>query len=128
MGALPMDEETQGRVRDLALRAAKPENWYRPGEAAVPGDNAFYREIIGTYKVVFTWTVGPDKRVWRHMSMSSVFEGKLPVPQAAFTVALWLGFTGAVADEHGIVNTPSPDWRVGMHETDECWIIGEPIQ
>jgi hypothetical protein len=128
MGVLPTDDATQERVRALAQRASKPENWYRPGEAAVPGDNPSFREFVGSYRVVFSFTVRPeDGRTYRHMSMSTLFAGVLPRPEFAFTVAHWLGFTGAVPDKHGLVYKPGALWIIVAQGSDVL-VIGEAVE
>ena len=125
---LPMDDDTRGRLADLAARAATPENWYRPGEAAIPGDLPLYREQIGSLKVVFTWTVDREGRPNRHLSVSTIGRG-LPHPMAVFTVAHLLGFTGARTDALGLVPLEgvNKDWIVHHDKQANCIVLGEPI-
>jgi len=41
----------------------------------------------------------PGGRTARHMSMSSPVEGRLPIPEAVWMVAVELGFTGSLEDD-----------------------------
>lgn len=129
MGMLPMDPDTIARVKALAARAERRENWYRPGEAAVPGDSPTFREMVGTYKVVFTWTVDPDRKVYRHMTISSLNGRGLPRPLVVFTIAHWLGFTGAEpARADGLVLAGNPAWYTNYIDADRCFVVGERIE
>ena len=104
MGCLPLDDETIERVRALARRAERWENWYWPGEAAVPGDLPEFRELVGAYRVVFTHTASvEDGKLFRHLSVGLHDRSATPHPTPVFTIAHWLGFTGATPNQDGVV-------------------------
>lgn len=131
INVLPLDDETRAKFRELAERAALRENWYRVGEAAVPGDSAKFHLVLNGAKHVFTWTVAktPNGKwvVARHLSVSCRDGQSIPDPVHVFTVARWLGFTSVEADKYGIVHKPGPKWQIDINHIDHCVVIVEII-
>lgn len=129
-GFLPICDDSKQRCRALAERSARPENWYypfaEPPSAGIPGDSEDFTIFVGSFRVVFTYTVDREGLVCRHASVSD--RDKLPAPPAAFTIVTWLGFTGAEADEDGLVMRPAPDWVFEIHPAfEKCVAIGQRI-
>lgn len=119
------------RIRDAVLavraRAEQPENWYRPTNgAAPPGNTPEFVIWAGTTRAVFTWTVVPFG-VLRHLSVSVRGESQYPLSIVVFTLAHHCGFTGATADEAGLVHQPGP-WRMAVDKDEKCVVVQELVQ
>lgn len=129
MGVLVLDDATKGEAERVRRHAEKRENWYVPGSTTVPGDDSRHVFMAGTYRVVFSWTLGGDGRVFRHLSISvgPPYSGKAPSPIVVFTIAHWLGFTGAEPDEHGTVGTFSDTWQMSVDRQHNAAIVAEPV-
>lgn len=129
MSIFPMDPETIARVKARAELAARPENWYRPFDPdyKVPGEQPGGQLVVGMYTVVFTWSVARDDgKVFRHMSVRA--PRGYPSPMVVYTLASWLGYTGAVADVHGVVHGPAEGWTVVVNAEERTIVVGEAIE
>jgi hypothetical protein len=124
MGYLQLSPENQALAKQLVEFASKPENFYRPPSDVVPGERLEYTCHIDSYRCVFTITEIGGAR-YRHLSIS-IRGPNLPAPVAAFTLAGWFGFTGAVL-EGGISAMPGTDWHVDINEEDNCIILAQEI-
>jgi hypothetical protein len=107
---LLLSGDGQARAHEVALYAAQPAHWYRPGVTSfVPGDRPEYVARIDSYRCVFTYTVA-EGSLWRHLSisLSSRAAGKLPSPIPAWTIASWFGFSGGIVAEGFPEGTAAP--------------------
>lgn len=129
MGVLVLDDATKSVAERVRQHAEKRENWYVPGSTAVPGDDPLHVFMAGTYRVVFSWTVGGDGRVFRHLSISAgpPSLGKAPSPIVVFTIAHWLGFTGVEPDDHGAVQTFGDLWQMSVDRQHNAAIVAEAV-
>lgn len=110
--------------------AARKENWYRPFDPnyEIPGDVPGGKVHVGSYTVVFTWTVDKDKTgVFRHMSVRAPNQ-KYPPPVVVFTLAHWCGFTGAKPDSSGLVDRACTDWAVAVNEQERTIVVGQKVE
>lgn len=127
MNVFPMDEGTKAQVASLALRAARPENWYRPfAGAPIPGDSPTGKLRVGSYTVVFTWSVSSDGKVHRHLSVRS--PKKYATPEVVFTIAHWLGYTGATLDSDGLVHKVGEGWHVVLNPAERTVVVGQAVE
>jgi len=118
MGILDLGPQSRADLERLRAFAMAPGNWYRPHVSPVPGDNPAFRVQSGTMRIVFTWTVDPNRgQILRHLSVSTMGRGKLPNPVVAYTVAHLLGFTGAQLSnvstrDSQVAVGPGADWQI----------------
>ena len=126
MGLRPLiiDEVFKADCGYLRKFSEDPKNWYVLGEdlesSFIPGDNPEY--ILKTnfdYRVVLTITDAPTRKPFRHLTIS-VPGRAYPHPSAVFTIAHYLGFTGATVVED-VVSEPGP-WGV-VQDSDEGGIV-----
>lgn len=128
---LPISDETRAALGALAERAAQPANWWDPADGTIPGDIPTYVVVVGSFRVVFTWTAQRgDGHPHRHMSISTVGapRGRVPAPPAVWTVAHMLGFTGASVDEHGVVAQPASGWALSVDPEGNCVVVGQCVK
>ncbi len=121
MSVLILSEEGKLEAHALALRAAQPENWYRPEEPGyIPGDEDGHVLVLQSYRCVFSFTVHEDA-LYRHLSISvrASTTGVFPAPLAALTIASWFGFTGGQRDPAApqleLIVRPGADWMQGLN-------------
>jgi len=133
MSALFIDDVAKKRAHDIALFAARPENWYRSGESTwSPGERSEYVATFQSYRCVFTFTVMRGG-LYRHLSVSVPRRrpGALPHPFALFAIASLFGFTGgktedAVAVDPPIVG-PGDDWLILPQMDVPCLLVVQKI-
>lgn len=119
--------DAQERAKEIALFAAKPENWYRIGESTfIPGDRPEYVLTSGTTRAVFTWTRITETDVRRHMSIS-VMSRNYPNPVLVWTLAHMFGFTGSKPDASGVIQEPSKTWAIGIDDDEHCIVVQEKV-
>lgn len=119
-----LEHDTQ-RVRRYA---EQPANWYAPGVGLLPGDTEAYTLHSGTIKAVFTWTYSGPSKISRHLSVSTGGRGKYPSTVVVATLAHMLGFTGATADDHGVVyQLPDDGWDMGINDAEETVVIVQDV-
>jgi hypothetical protein len=128
-GFLVLDEESRRQCEDLARRVAPREHWYRPGESAIPGDLPLHCERVGTYRVVFSFTIKPTYAgPVRHLSVSNHDGRGYPAPEVVFTIAHWVGFTGARPDAFGVVHPGKQGpWAYEAFEETACVVVAEEV-
>ena len=122
-----IDDAFKADCERLREFAENPKNWYLFGEVDwTPGDRPEYTiETSFGYKAVFTITHAPDFKPepFRHLTIS-VAARDLPNPVVVWTVAHYLGFTGAeVVDD--IVSERGP-WGVGIDNDEGCIVVQQP--
>lgn len=106
--------------------AARPENRYILGKSTfVPGDLSEYVRYLDGYRCVFTLTEHQEK-IYRHLSISVPVPDKLPNTVAAFTIATWFGFTGALLD-HDVAVEPGEDWQISPDEKGYCIVLAQEL-
>lgn len=128
MNILFLTKDTEARAKEIAVYAAKPGNWYRPGETlTLPGEHPEYVLVSGTIRAVFTWTRATKSLVIRHMSVS-VQGANYPNPLTVWTLAHMFGFTGAKPDEHGLVHQPANTWGCFVDKDERCVVVQEKIE
>ena len=114
------------RAKEIAEHSAKRENWYIPGQTAIPGDLAEHVMLSGNICAVFCWTVAAND-VRRHLSVSVPGKGKLPLPSLIWTLAHLFGFTGAKV-EHQLVNFPARSWKFQADDDEGCVVVQEIVK
>src|SRR4030067_304648 len=123
-----LDEQTKEWLKDLREYAEKIDHWYVPGKTPSPGLNRKHVMQSMDIQACFSWTLAPDKKLFRHLSVSTRAwhlgnRKSFPLPQVGWTIAHHLGYTGGVEDR-GIITAPSPDWVVGLNK-DEGTLVGQ---
>lgn len=116
MSALVICEEHRERARELVARAARPENWCRPYEAAKHEGDGPGVAVFEGYRCVFMYAL-EDGVLFRYLSISvhTTTGAAIPHPTAAFTIASWFGFTdGQVGPEPHVVRGRGPDWHLSV--------------
>jgi len=93
MVALELSPRIRQRVARVVNFARNPANWYRPHDSSVPGFDRRFRCAIGDHRCVFTYTVHPEGKVFRHLSISLLRGGGFPQPLATEVIAVLFGFT-----------------------------------
>jgi hypothetical protein len=126
MRALIIDDHARAEIKRV-IKYAKAHH-YRKGDP-VPGENENFVTKLGTYRCVFTFTVGEDDKtgpaLFRHLSISIPVEGQYPHPAAAFTIATLFGFTGW----DGKTTDEIPhNWAGGADEEEGCVVLIQPIE
>lgn len=127
MRPLLLDDNLRAEIMRVVEFASKPANFYTVDRSSfVPGDIAGYRiELVG-HKIVYSITVMPKGKIfYRHMSISvQPPNGKYPNQIAVYTIAHWMGFTGAVvADE--VATGPGEDWMMIPDYKEECIVVAQ---
>jgi len=124
----PITPEIEEAAESIAQFAACEDNWYVPcAEAKPPGDNPKHVLHAGNVRAVFSWTKDPDSDdVVRHLSVS-VDGDRLPQPVVVWTLGRMFGFTGAEADEHGVVADKADTWRVAVNDEENCIVMIEGV-
>jgi hypothetical protein len=109
---LELDDASRQRAHEVALYAARPENWYRIGFSDwSPGERPQHCAMLGSFGCVFSYSLDQGK-LYRHLSISTAGAlcGKFPAPTAVWTIATWFGFTGAEISAEGLVEHPADGW------------------
>lgn len=126
---LELDDAFKAECKRLREHAENPKHWYVLGKTDfVPGDRPEY--VIKTefgYRLVFTITHAPDHKPepFRHLSIS--VPGKnYPHPVAVWTIAHFLGFTGATVQDDAATE-PGP-WGIAIDEKEHCIVVQEPYK
>lgn len=130
MSVLLMGPELREAVARVRAHAEHRGNWYEPCVGSVvPGDTPVHTVRSGTIKAVFTWTLTQDTRILRHLSVSTATGGAetYPAPLAVFTIAHLFGFTGAQADDNGLVHSSPKHWTVGGVRAEQCIMVLEEL-
>lgn len=118
MGLRPLviSETERAAAHKLAEFAARPENHYKPGKTPfVPGDNPNYVLNLWSYRCVFTFTVDPKTRIFRHLSIS-VPSKDYPNPAAVEEIGRLFGFKGAFKS-----------WMVDVNKDEHCIVVAQRI-
>jgi hypothetical protein len=126
-GFLPITEQVRAGLQALAEKAARRENWYRPHDPsyAIPGEVPGGKFMAGSYSVVFTWTVdAAASSVWRHLSIRA--PTGYPPPIVVFSIARWLGFTGAQHDNELVIK-PAETWTIQPNDQERTIVVAEQI-
>jgi hypothetical protein len=119
--ALLIDERVKARVARLVAFAEG--NHYHVGKSEmIPGDDPRHVLDIGSYQCVFSFTVGPDGSLWRHLSIS-VPGPKYPNPIAFNVIAELFGFTGW----DGTSEQPPQDWMFDVNIQDHCLVGAQAV-
>jgi hypothetical protein len=103
-------------------------NFYYPGKSeTIPGDDPRHvLEIPTGYRCVFSITISPQGKPWRHLSISVPKKGAVPHPISAFVIAALFGFTGYDIDRPS--PEPPADWFFDLNREDNCVIIAQEKQ
>jgi len=126
---LVIDDALKAECARLRIFAEDPKNWYVIGETKfVPGDRPEYviRTAFG-FRVVFTITHALEHRPEpiRHMTIS-VSGKNYPNPMVVFTLAHYLGFTGASV-VNDVVPEPGP-WAMAIDDGEHCIIVQQAYE
>lgn len=129
MRLLGITDDFKERCDALRRFAEDPANWYRYGQTSeVPGNNPNYvLETAFGYRAVFTITHAPDHqpKPFRHLSIS-VSGDEYPNPTAVFTIAHYLGFTGAVLQKDVAVEPGY--WGIAVDENEHCIVVQQDYE
>lgn len=121
MQVLLSGPEEQARVREITAYAEAQGHWYKPGVSPIPGDTPEHSTILGTYRCVFSITVGNDA-LYRHLSISVPQKGRLPLPFVVFEIATMFGLTGWTQD----MEDKSPEgWMLHVSQEENCVVIAQ---
>lgn len=128
MRALVIDETTIADVRRVLDFAGEPENYYLIGPGGFsfqkpPGDDPRHVAHLRVgFRVVFSFTRSPDRKLYRHLSIS-VDSSKMANPFAAFTIATLFGFT----DWDGRSEIPPKGWGLSVNKDEHCIVLAQEI-
>jgi hypothetical protein len=115
--ALLIDDAARAAIQQLVAFASDPANHYHPGpQAKTPGDDPRFVLKLTSYRCVFTYTRMPDKKLFRHLSVSVKKHGKWPHPSAVEMLGTLFGFTGSFES-----------WPKGMDHDTESVILAQEI-
>ncbi len=122
--------EAKKRAAEIAEFASQPDNWYRIGVSPfVPGDRKEYVLKSGDHTAVFTFTMVPLGKVYRHMTVSVPRKGKFPQPLAVWTLAHYFGFTGATVNPYtDTVAEPAEGWAADTNEEQGCIVVQQEVE
>jgi hypothetical protein len=125
MRPLLVSDEVKVRVKEVVDFALG--NLYHPGKSeTIPGDDPRHTvEIPVRYRCVFSITVDPEGKPWRHLSISIPKKEKYPNPISAFVIAALFGFTGYNIDHPQV--EPPPDWFFDLNREDHCVVLAQPL-
>jgi hypothetical protein len=125
MRPLLISDEVKARVKEVVDFASG--NFYYPGKSeTIPGDDPRHVvEIPVHYRCVFSLTVDPKGKSWRHLSVSIPKKEKYPHPVSTFVIAALFGFTGYDIDHPSAA--PPPDWFFNLNQEDNCVIVAQPF-
>jgi hypothetical protein len=129
MRALVLSPEIAAKIAAQVAWADAPENHYRPGPGVEPpGDSPAYTMMLDDgFRVVYSHTVMPDGRRYRHLSVSVRGKGnKYPATVAVWTLCTLFGFTGGRV-EHEVTVGPGKDWRFNLPEDERCMVVSQPL-
>lgn len=122
--------DAEPRAKEIREHAERADNWYRYGASTwIAADRPEHVLKSGTVKAVFTWTMDPDGKVFRHLSISSNrAKGKLPPPIFVWTLCRYFGFTGSELGEGDVVHKPAESWKWQHVERDGCIVVIEEVK
>jgi hypothetical protein len=125
---LPITPEVKEAAERIAEYAAHEDHWYTPhADLQPPGNNPEHVLRAGNVRAVFSWTRDPySGDVVRHLTVS--VEGRWPQPVVVWTLANMFGFTGAEADETGVVMDKADTWQVGVNDDEQCIAVIEKVE
>lgn len=122
---LLLDDGFRDRIMTLVEFASKPENYYVPDKSKVaPGDKDGHWLEWGAYRIVYSLTVMSGDQHYRHLSVS--LPTGYPNFVTVWTIAHWIGFTGAQARED-VVTDPPHSWLAQVNESENCIVLVERI-
>jgi hypothetical protein len=128
MFIFPLNAEVEGYAKRIAEYAAQEDHWYRPDRGDdSPGDHPSHVMTVGDVRAVFSWTESPEKEVFRHLSVSLRGEDRWPPPIVVWTLARMFGFTGAEADDTGVVKRNPKGWGVDVNDEEQCIVVIEKV-
>jgi len=124
MRALVISDQIKAKIRAQVEWAERPENWYWPmKDAKPPGDDLDFVTLLDHgFRVVYSHTVMPDSKHFRHLSVS-VEGSKYPHQMAVFTLATMFGFSGGRIVEDVTIE-PGP-WIIEVKKHDRCIVLAE---
>jgi hypothetical protein len=126
MRPLILDEIQKAKVKEV-VDFARTNLYYPFKSETIPGDDA--RHVVNIpvgYRCVFSITVTPDGKHWRHLSISVPKREKYPHPAAACVIADLFGFTGYDADHPS--ETPPRDWLMSVNKEDNCVVLAQELR
>jgi hypothetical protein len=126
MRALIIDETAKAEVRRVEEYARKKENWYFVGSGGkmmpegIPGHDPHYVAQLGSYRCVFTYTMG-SKGLVRHLSIG--VPGGFPNTIAVAMIATEFGFTGWDGKSNIETLLGNGTWRAKASKEQQCVIV-----
>jgi hypothetical protein len=125
MGLLIVTPADRAKIKEMEVYARHTDHWYRPGVSEViPGNDERHTTLVGTYRVVFSWTLAPDGALLRHLSVSSLTPQTIPGAVVALSLATLFGFTGGgVTDNDFVTLKPGVDWFIGTAADDPSVVV-----
>jgi len=123
----PLVLDDRQKAKAMAVVQFAQRNLYYPGKSeTIPGDDPRHVLIIPLdYRCVFSITVSPEDKHYRHLSISVPKAQKYPHPVAAFMIADLFGFTGY--DAHNPSESPPPDWLFDVNKEDLCVVLAQQL-
>ena len=108
MNFLPATEEIKACVRRVVEYATASANHYdvRVIGQKPPQNNPMHIAQVHHYRCVFSISIDPEDKAWRHLSISVPVKGQFATPVVALTIAKMFGFTGW----DGRAPKPPRDW------------------
>jgi hypothetical protein len=125
----PLNAEVVGFAQRIAKYSEHEDHWYRPAAGdPPPGDRPEHVMTVGDVRAVFSWTEDPKDGVFRHLSVSIRGEGNWPPPVLVWSLANMFGFTGANADETGVVKDRAKGWAIDVNDEEQCIVVIERVR
>lgn len=126
MRYLEINAEAQQKAK--AVTAYAREHIYDLAQnTTIPGDNPNFVCQLNSYRCVFTFTreKEPDRRLWRHLSVS-VPSDNYPNPVAMAMIAGLFGFSDY---EQGVeLNLQRGTWLMNVNHHEHCIVLAEEVK
>lgn len=95
MNFLPVTEELKEQVRRVVEYATASCNHYDVASGQKPPqENPNHVIQIHLYRCLFSISIDPENKAWRHLQISVAQKGQFVAPVVALTIASMFGFTG----------------------------------
>jgi hypothetical protein len=77
MRPLIIDDQARAAVAEVLEHALEEQNYYEPGiSAQPPGEDPRHCVLLNTYRCVFSITRDPERKLYRHLSISVPAKGR----------------------------------------------------
>ena len=138
---IQLGPEVEEAAKKIVAYAKDPKNWYRIDSdgkpiSELPGDKPEHTLKTGSTRAVFSYTMVKgagksggllgDDRLMRFLTVSNITN--YPSPISTFTLARMFGFTGAEADDHGVVKEPAKEWGLAVNKEEGAAIVQQILK